>query len=113
MNLLNTNMKIKYLYKMATINRQEQYDPLDTEAKRRVRQKIDEILTPELRHECNGLAITVLTIDEYQIMLNALRESSDRKKQIKNRRRHPSVTPSSIPLTLNINREVQSNTNSK
>jgi len=38
---------------MATIDRQEEYfDPFDSDAKRRVRQKIAEILTPELKHEC-------------------------------------------------------------
>jgi hypothetical protein len=67
---------------MELVTRQEKYDPLDTEAKRRVRQKIGEMLTPELKQECPGLAILVLTVDEYEIVRSALRESGQRKMNI-------------------------------
>lgn len=82
---------------MEMLNRQQQYDPLDTEAKRLVRQKIDGILTPELRRECPGLAIMVLSVAEYQIIRVALRESGRRKKLM--------ATNNSRDITLNIVRD--------
>lgn len=67
---------------MATINtRQTFHHSLDTEAKRTLRQKIDEILTPELRNECPGLAILVLSLDEYDLMQEALKEKANRKQK--------------------------------
>ena len=64
---------------------------LDTDAKRRLRQLIDEILTPQVIDECPGLAIMVLSIDEYEIMMEALKKEADRKRMQKRR-----------PLILNI-----------
>lgn len=56
------------------------YSILDTEEKRRMRQKISDILTPEVKNECPGLAILVVTIYEYEIMMEALKNESIRKR---------------------------------
>lgn len=61
------------------------YNPLDTHAKQKLRQRIDDILTPELRDECPDLAILVLSLDEYEVMMEALKKEAERKRKHKNR----------------------------
>ena len=62
------------------------YNPLDTHAKqKKIRQRIDDILTPELRDECPDLAILVLSLDEYEVMMEALKKEAERKRKHKNR----------------------------
>lgn len=36
---------------------------------------IDEILTPGVKHECRGLAILVVTIDEYEAIISSLKRT--------------------------------------
>lgn len=77
---------------MSTANQTTKpHNILDTDAKRRLRQRIDEILTPELIDECPGLAIMVVSVDEYEVIMEALRNEANRKRQQKRR-----------PLILNI-----------
>ena len=59
------------------------FDPLDTEQKERVRQKISEVLTPELKSECPGLVILVLTYCEHELMMDCLKRESIRKQNIR------------------------------
>ncbi|CAH6419442.1 Hypothetical protein HVR_LOCUS632 [uncultured virus] len=76
------------------------FDPLDTPAKQLIRERIDTLLTPELRRECSGLAILVLSVDEFHIVQNALKEVADRKrKEMRERRKKP--------LMLNVIRDPQ------
>lgn len=62
------------------------FDPLDTQQKERVRQKISEALTPELKSECSGLVILVLTYCEHELMMECLKNESIRKQKIRNGR---------------------------
>lgn len=78
-----------------------QYHSLDTPEKQLLRQKIAEILTPELKRQCPGLVITVHSLDEHNIIMNALTEVSDRKlreRALAGKRRSNHVQP----LTLNV-----------
>ena len=54
---------------------------LDIPAKQLAKEKINEICTPELKEQCKDLVVMVLSIDEYNIMINALKEVSNRKKK--------------------------------
>ena len=60
---------------MAEQTRQDQNTFSQIEAKRQLLSRINEILTPELKHECPGLAVMVLTIDEYEHVINALKRT--------------------------------------
>jgi hypothetical protein len=55
------------------------YRSIDTPQKQLLRQKISEILTPEIREQCKGLVVTVLSTNEQEIVKNALTEVSERK----------------------------------
>lgn len=55
------------------------HDYLDTDQKRLLRRVISESLSPEVRAQCRGHKITVLS-DEYWIMMDALKEKADRKR---------------------------------
>ncbi len=68
---------------MNTLDPQTRYDPLDTEEKRKLRQKISDVLTPDVRRECPGLAIMVVSLEEYAVIRNALRKEADRKKRLR------------------------------
>lgn len=68
---------------------------LDTPAKRLMREKIKEMWTNELKHQCKGLAVIVLSLEERQIVLNALKEVAGRKRREAKQK----------PLTLNIIRD--------
>lgn len=75
-----------------------QYHSLDTPEKQLLRQKISEILTPEIREQCKGLVITVLSANEQDIVMNALTEVSERKiRERASARKIPAE-----PLTLKI-----------
>ena len=56
---------------------------LDTDEKRRIRQIISDSLTSDVRDECPGLVVLVLSFDEYDIMRQALKERADRKRRHK------------------------------
>ena len=56
------------------------YDLLDTDAKRLLRATIADCLTDEIREQCHGLKVLVLSPDEYGVMMNALEETSKRKR---------------------------------
>lgn len=71
-------------------------DLLDTEPKRILRQRISEILTPELRRECNGLTVLVISREEYEFMISAIKERAERKCTA----RYINLNPKE--LTLNI-----------
>jgi hypothetical protein len=60
----------------------EYHDYLDTEAKRRYRDVLRESITPELRAECPGLVVVVLSRAELDIMMDALREKSENKRKL-------------------------------
>ena len=68
-------------------------DTLDTEGKRILRQKISEILTPELQNECPGLAIMVLTLDEYEMFMSSLKNEAIRKRSFDSYKRIPINNP--------------------
>ena len=70
----NTNMDIKV--------EARRYSLLDTPQKRRVRQVISDSLTSDVRDECPGLVILVLSFDEYDVMQAALKERANRKRKI-------------------------------
>jgi hypothetical protein len=55
---------------------------LEIESKRKLLLRLDQILTPEFKSECPGLAIMVLSVNEYEVVMNALNEVSRRKKRI-------------------------------
>jgi hypothetical protein len=82
------------LEKSQPLIRQRYYSP-EIEARRRMLSRIDEMLTPEVKKECPGLAIMVLTLDEYEIVMNALEKISQQKKK-NNKKLQPRT------LTLNI-----------
>lgn len=71
---------------------QQLFDPLDTPAKQLLRQKIDDVLTPEVQYQCQGLTILVLSLDEYKIMTNALKEASEKKRQQMRQRKQKGLT---------------------
>lgn len=71
-------------------------DLLDTEPKRLLRQRISEILTPELRRECDGLTVLVISKEEYKFMVNAMIERAERK------RAERGINVNTKELTLNI-----------
>jgi len=76
-------------------------DVLDTPEKQLIRQKIAEILTPELKRRCPGLIITVLNVNEHNVMMNALTEVSNRKvreRSLSRKMRNDTIRP----LTLQI-----------
>ena len=50
------------------------YNPINLQSKKLMRAKIAEIWTPEFKRQCKGLAIVVLSKEEYNIVLNALNE---------------------------------------
>lgn len=56
------------------------HDYLDTEQKRLLRRTLDECLPGEVREECKGLVILVYTLDEYEIVMDALKEKANRKR---------------------------------
>lgn len=63
---------------MATQIRQDQNMIPEIQAKRQLLSRIDEILTPELKRECPGLAIMVLTLNEYETIITLLKRSKTR-----------------------------------
>jgi hypothetical protein len=65
-----------------TISTQNTINILDTEPKRRIREIINANLTESVRNECPGIAILVLTLDEYDTIMEALRERADRKRKV-------------------------------
>lgn len=62
-------------------NETNSYLSIDTPAKELLRQKILEILTPELREQCEGLVVTVHSIEEQKVISNALKEVAARKRK--------------------------------
>lgn len=66
-------------------NKTNVYPSIDTPAKELLRQKILEILTPELREQCDGLVVTVHSIEEQQVISNALKEVAARKRRQRNK----------------------------
>jgi len=75
-----------------------QHHSLDTPEKQLLRQKIAEILTPEVKHQCSGLVISVHSLDEYYVISNALKEVANRKR--KERRKIANIPIQ--PMTLQI-----------
>ena len=68
-------------------------------------EKKSEILTPELRHQCSGLVITVHSLDEYYVISNALREVANRKR----RERQKAENNLIYPMTLKVINPAQIN----
>ena len=95
--------EIYRIIKMATeeqsVDSYDPYDPLDTPAKKIVRNRIRALMDSEIKEECKGLAIIVLSVEEHEIVLKALKEVSARK-----RREFESKRSTRLPkrLTLNI-----------
>lgn len=57
------------------------HDYLDTEQKRLLRRSMVSGLSPEVRNQCRGLIVLVLTEDEHGIIVDALRDTADRKRE--------------------------------
>ncbi|CAH6420107.1 Hypothetical protein HVR_LOCUS1099 [uncultured virus] len=71
---------------------------LDTPEKQRLRHYISEILTQDVKNECPGLTILVLSREEYEIMMDALKEKA-------NRMRKQNIINKPTKLTLNVVRQ--------
>lgn len=65
---------------------------LDTPAKRLMRERIKTMWADELKQQCKGLAVIVLSLEERQLVMHALQEVADRKR----------MEARQNPLTLNI-----------
>lgn len=74
--------------------RLRQHCSLDTPEKQLLRQKIAEILTPEIKQQCKGLVITVHSLDEHYVIMNALTEVSERKR--KERKKKNPIQPMTL-----------------
>ena len=74
----------------------------DSSSKSRLREFLDEIITPEIKDECPGVRVLVLTIDEYDMMMGAVRESAERQRAELNRFYESSVSqvPPIAPLVI-------------
>ena len=75
-----------------------QHHSLDTPEKQLLRQKIAEILTPEIKRQCYGLVITVHSLDEHNIIMNALTEVSDRKLRERRKTRNNHIRPMTLKV---------------
>lgn len=75
-----------------------EYRSLDTPEKQLLRKKIAEILTPEIKQQCKGLVVTVLSTHEQSILMDALTEVSERKI----RERASMRNSHTRPLTLKV-----------
>lgn len=75
-----TNTNFVNLRTLDTTGPHPTYDLLDTDAKRLLRATIKDSLTPEIRQQCDGLKVLVLSCDEYDLMMLALRERGERRQ---------------------------------